>query len=795
MKYNYWNLSDIEFEQLCRDIISKKEWLEFESFKKWKDWWIDLIYSQLITKWWSKIVVQCKHYIKSKFSNLKSDLLTDKKNKKSELSKLKLLNEKYKIDRYIVMTSLELSPPQKEELLEWFWDFIKSTSDIISLNDIEGKGLITDDILKKNPKLFLSSYEILNLFLDDKVEEIKWEFNKWIKNRSLIKKESIINNIHKFVAIPKITDALESLKENNVVIISWDPWIWKSTLADILTFLFIKDNSGYDFIEISKDIEEWYDLLFKSEKQVFYYDDFLWRSSYKWSNNNEWKRINLFIEKLKDKSNKNKKLIFTTRNWVLDEASEKDEYLNSSNIHDYNIIINLNDYNSLTIKWKILYNHIYFSKLDKSYLNNFFENQNYLKIIQHNNYTPRLIDEFTNKSIIEKAWITPDVFIDFIFNSLNNPEKIRWKSYDNLDKNIQLILIILNIYEYWISDSDLHNDLIQYIWTNISYRDFKWYLKLIDSSFIEITKKWNYFNSKLRKFVNDNHLKIYYKNPSISDFIRNEIIKKDKIIIEKLIKSFIKKDELFNFILVYFKDDEKINLVFQEEYLKLIHLENKIELKTKMYLNLIQKYKLIPNSKIVEIKNQFKDFLDNNIFNNNKIIEDKSLFVEIFDIFYYLSNFSYFNYIEDWVEDLDNDKVEEFKESIEQYVYDFDLYKDKYFLNKLCFLYEENDLEFTLRWKEIIQEYIEYHNLDNTDIDDISEIENNIDELEILNSDSINYFFSDIIENYISELEEKKEELEEKENNDDNIYEPDFDIDRWWWKVDELEEIRDMFER
>jgi hypothetical protein len=171
------------------------------------------------------------------------------------------------------------------------------------------------------------------------------------------------------------------------------------------------------------------------------------------------------------------------------------------------------------------------------------------------------------------------------------------------------------------------------------------------------------------------------------------------------------------------------------------------------------------------------------------------LFVEIFDIFYYLSDFSYFNYIEDWVEDLDNDKVEEFKESIEQYVYDFNLYKDKYFLNKLCFLYEENDLEFTLRWKEIIQEYIEYHNLDNTDIDDISEIENNIDELEILNSDSINYFFSDIIENYISELEEKKEELEEKENNDDNIYEPDFDIDRWWWKVDELEEIRNMFER
>lgn len=793
MKYNYWNLSDIEFEQLCRDIISKKEWLEFESFKKWKDWWIDLIYSQPINKWWSKIIVQCKHYIKSKFSNIKSDLLVDKKDKKSELSKLKLLNEKYKIDRYIVMTSLELSPPQKEELLEWFWDFIKSTSDIISLNDINR--LIDKDIEKKNFKLWLNSYTVIESFFEKKFNQLQNLFWKWIRNRSDFTREEILNNLQKFVSIPKINEAIDSLNKNNLVIISWEPWIWKTTLAKVLLLPYFNTKSWFEFIEISKDIEEWFDLFDHNKKQFFYYDDFLWRSAYKWENKNEWNRINQFIEKII--KSKNKKLIFTTREYILKEAQEKEDIFNLKwYVENNKLIININDY-WLKIKWHILYNHIYFSNLDKKYLDKFFDDKNYLKVINHRNYSPRLIEQFTKREIIENDKITSDNYVDFIFSSLDNPYKVRLSWFEILNKFSQTILILLSLYEKWIDEKNLLNILWEYLKQELSDRDFSKGLKVIEWSFISIETPKRIYDPFLKtEILVSKNIKVNYKNPSVWDFIINEIIKKDSKIINKFFNLFILKPEFWDFIIRYFKDDNKVKLLFQEEYLKLIQLENDIELKTKRYLDLIQKYnKLLSDDKIVEIKNYFKNFLNNEVFENHKNIQDKSLFVEIFDIFYYLSDFKYFNYIEDWIGYIDNNKAEEFKESIEQYVYDFDLYKDKYFLNKLCFLYEENNLKFTLWWKEIIQDYIEYHNLDNTDIDDISELESMIDDLESLNSDSINYFFNDIIENYISELEEKKEELEEKENNDDNIYEPDFDIDRWWWKVDELEEIRNMFER
>jgi len=52
MKYNYWNLSDIEFEELSLDILYKKEWIYFDIFKKGKDWGIDLLYSKPKNKWW-----------------------------------------------------------------------------------------------------------------------------------------------------------------------------------------------------------------------------------------------------------------------------------------------------------------------------------------------------------------------------------------------------------------------------------------------------------------------------------------------------------------------------------------------------------------------------------------------------------------------------------------------------------------------------------------------------------------------------------------------------------------------
>ena len=64
--FNFNNLSDFEFEILCKDIMQKKLNMELYTFQKGRDGGID------ITDDPSKktVIIQVKHYINSKYSDL-----------------------------------------------------------------------------------------------------------------------------------------------------------------------------------------------------------------------------------------------------------------------------------------------------------------------------------------------------------------------------------------------------------------------------------------------------------------------------------------------------------------------------------------------------------------------------------------------------------------------------------------------------------------------------------------------------------------------------------------------------
>jgi len=93
--YNFSVLNDKEFEELCRELLSVELGVSFQSFKQGQDGGIDLRYSSTND---NEIIVQAKHYLKSGFSKLKSDL------KIKEYPKVEKLSPK----RYIITTSLEI---------------------------------------------------------------------------------------------------------------------------------------------------------------------------------------------------------------------------------------------------------------------------------------------------------------------------------------------------------------------------------------------------------------------------------------------------------------------------------------------------------------------------------------------------------------------------------------------------------------------------------------------------------------------------------------------------------------
>ena len=119
---NYANLNDVEFEYLCQDIMQKKLGTELHRFAKGKDGGIDLA-DDAHSK---NIIVQVKHYMTSSVSKLISTL-------RDEVGKVARLAPK----EYYICCSKELSPQKVDEIYQLFSAYMSSTSNIITLNEID----------------------------------------------------------------------------------------------------------------------------------------------------------------------------------------------------------------------------------------------------------------------------------------------------------------------------------------------------------------------------------------------------------------------------------------------------------------------------------------------------------------------------------------------------------------------------------------------------------------------------------------------------------------------------------
>ena len=101
--FNYKNLCDYEFEILCKNIMQKKLGVPLQIFARGRDGGIDIT-DDTVSK---NVVIQVKHYINSKYSDLISSL-------KKEVSKVAELKPK----KYYVCCALELTPANSAQALQ-----------------------------------------------------------------------------------------------------------------------------------------------------------------------------------------------------------------------------------------------------------------------------------------------------------------------------------------------------------------------------------------------------------------------------------------------------------------------------------------------------------------------------------------------------------------------------------------------------------------------------------------------------------------------------------------------------
>lgn len=480
--YTFETLSPKDFELLTRDLLQKELSITLETFKSGRDSGIDLRYAKDIP---NQLIVQCKHYKNSTLNDLYNAL-------KNEVEKIKKLNP----ERYIISTSQSLSPKNKEEILHICSPFIKSASDIYGKDDLNNLIEKFPEVEKGHFKLWLTSTKVLEQVLHSN-----------IVNESRFKLDEIKEKIKKFVPNPSVNEAQDILNNENFVVISGAPGVGKTTLAEMIVYTYVAD-SEYEFFNISENIQDAYSVysLDPNVKQIFYYDDFLGETHL---TKNEDSSLITFINRIN--KSKNKKLILTTREYILQQSKLLHEKIEKFDFKK--CIIDLKNYTK-KIKADILYSHLYFSELPQEYIDNLLIEHRYFSIIEHPNYNPRIIETMT-KLKIHKNISAKDYYSEFIKN-LNNPSEI-WKhafenQIDNKTRSVLFSIVSLSGRYLGSNYKQIIKEIskticLKFYSENFTDLDFRKCLKILEGDFIKITP-----------YV------ISFCNPSLTDFLENYIV-------------------------------------------------------------------------------------------------------------------------------------------------------------------------------------------------------------------------------------------------------------------------------
>lgn len=526
--YDFCILSPIDFEELARDLMQEHLNLHLESFKEGRDKGIDFRYAKVRT---AEIIIQCKRY-KSHASLIQA--------LKGEVGKVKRL----KPDRYIIVTSASLSPQNKDEIQQLFDGLLHDTGDIFGREDLNNLLSKYTNVEKKHFKLWLPSVSVLQNILHSAIL-----FN------STYEVDELRNDIMRYVLNASYYDAMKALDKYNFVVISGIPGIGKTTLAKMLVYRYLQE--GFELAAVSEDIEEAAKIYDQTKKQVIFYDDFLGRNFLEDTlKKNEDKRIVKFIELLKKVGNK--KLIMTTREYILKQAFLKYETLSDSHIVYGKCIVDLEKYTA-HIRAKILYNHLYYSDLPFEFIKGIIQNKNYHRIIKHENYNPRIIDIMTRSNIVKTT--LPNQYAKKFIENLNNPGKIWENAFENhITESAQYVLYVLLTMGESVFLDDLELAFESFVkHESRTYAcnrlDFNKSLKELEGTFT-ITEK-----------IDKTNLLIQFQNPSIKDFLIN-YLRNQKRLIQALMEGAAFFNQLFT-VFSALKRENTINLrIEQLEFLE-----------------------------------------------------------------------------------------------------------------------------------------------------------------------------------------------------------------------------------
>jgi Restriction endonuclease len=412
-------LSDIEFERLITDLLRAETGDAYERFGVGPDGGIDLRFVDVPAG--TIEIVQCKHYIRSSFSQLESAA-------RKEPPKLEAQTPGPTGYRFV--TSQSLTVGQKDRLIEALGGWIEDPGRIWSAETIDDLLDAHQDVERRHVKLWLSSSTQLEQLL-----------NAGTLNRSNDLIERIVQTLPRYVQTARFDDAEEVLREQGVCLIAGEPGIGKTTLAQML--LLECARQGFEALYISEDVSEGWDVL-ADRRQAFYYDDFLGRIGLAGMGKNEDQRLVDLIARA-HRNPRRTRVILTTREYILRSAVQLYETFERAELAHERFLLALKDYSRYE-RGLVLYNHLYHSQAMKSqWLRQLVESEAYVEIVDHKNYNPRLIEFITGHAKPRELEHVGEDWVGFALAALDHPEEIWRRAFvrelDDLQRAMLLCMV------------------------------------------------------------------------------------------------------------------------------------------------------------------------------------------------------------------------------------------------------------------------------------------------------------------------------------------------------------------
>ena len=418
--YDFQTLSFDEFERLIRDLLQKFWDVHLESFKAGRDGGIDLRYTTASGH--SRTIVQCKRYATNAFPQLHRELVN------AEAAKVKAL----KPDRYVIATSVALSPDNKAKIVEAFFPYCHGPQDVFGRDDLNSLLGRYPDIEQQNVKLWLSGIPMLEKLLHADVF-----------NLTAATIDSVRNELARIVIHDGINEARQMLEKHRHVVLVGLPGIGKTTVAQIL--LAERIHEGDEPVCVTGDVNEAMALLTKpmadpNHRLVIHYDDFLGQTSLEAKfNKGEEQRLSRLVETVRRMPNV--RLVMTTRDYILEQAKNVHEHFARAEPEWAKCSVRLEHYDEGR-RARILYQHLYFSDLPNSRLNALLKTKTHKAIIRHPNFNPRIISALCKRVATDN--MSDAEFVASVLNKLDQPDEV-WKHpfEHQLDGTARLMLLVL----------------------------------------------------------------------------------------------------------------------------------------------------------------------------------------------------------------------------------------------------------------------------------------------------------------------------------------------------------------